>query len=120
MVRDCCTIRDAIKEAIEPCAKLLGYKPSALQYDPLPLCGLPEHSQDKLHPVSRISLEDKQAFCKRIISLTERQLCWFTGKFLLYFTRVLLVNYFCSLGYTKPQLCSLFHSNIIIILLYIY
>ena len=48
MVCDCCTVLDAVKEAIEPCAKLLGYKPSALQCD-IPLCGLPEHSQDKLH-----------------------------------------------------------------------
>ena len=76
---DCCTIRDAVKEAIEPCAKLLGYKSSALQYDLLPLCGLTQHKQDKLHPVLKVIPERKSGFCKSLVNLTERQLCWFAG-----------------------------------------
>ena len=78
MIRDCCTVRDAVKEAIQPCAKLLGYKPSALQYDLLPLCVLPEH-KDKPHPVLNVELKEKSGFCKSLVNLSEKQLCWFAG-----------------------------------------
>ena len=67
MVCDCCIVRDAVKEAIEPCAKLLRYKSSALQYDLLPLCVLTQHRQDKLHPVSKPLLKVKKGFCKKTI-----------------------------------------------------
>ena len=33
-------------------------KPSALQYDLLPLCSLPEHKQEKFHSVSNV--EDRK------------------------------------------------------------
>ena len=75
---DCCIVHDVIKEAIKLCAELLGYKPSALQYDLLPLCSLPEHKQEKFHPVSNV--KDRNAFCEGMINLTEKQLCWFTSK----------------------------------------
>ena len=92
MVRDCCIVRDAVKEAIEPCAKLLGYKSSALQYDLLPLCVLTQHRQNKLHPVLKVLLEDKKGFCKKTFDLHEKQLCWFTGMFAFYFTFYFIVN----------------------------
>ena len=79
MVRDCCTVRDAVKEAIEPCAKLLGYKLFALQYDLLFACCLPEHKDRKLHLVESVNLTAHETKCNRTYPLTEKQLCWFTG-----------------------------------------
>ena len=69
-----------VKEAIEPCAKLLGYKPSALQYDLLFACCLPEHKDRKLHLVESVNI-DTCSVIEHNYPLTERQLCWFTGKF---------------------------------------
>ena len=84
MVCDCCTVRDAVKEAIGPCAKLLGYKPSALQYDLLFACCLPEHKDRKLHLVESVNIDICKAKCNRMYPLNiERQLCWFTGKFVI-------------------------------------
>ena len=90
MVCDCCIVRDAVKEAIEPCAKLLRYKSSALQYDLLPLCVLTQHRQDKLHPVSKPLLKVKKGFCKKLFDLYEKQLCWFTGMFAFILHSILL------------------------------
>ena len=104
--QDCCAVRDAVEEAIGPCAKLLGYKPSALQYDLLFACCLPEHKDRKLHLVESVNIDTCKAKCNRTYPLTERQLQWFTGKFLLYLSGN---KCYITLGYSK--LCSLFHTK---------
>ena len=102
--QDCCTVLNAVKEAIGPCAKLLGYKASALQYDLLFACCLPEHKDRKLHLVESVNIDTCKAKCNRTYPLNiERQFCWFTGKFLLYILQV-VINAILLLGYTK--LCS--------------
>ena len=77
--QDCCKIRDAIREAIEPCAKLLGYKSSALQYDFLFACCLPEHKDKNQHLVVNVNLDTCKAKCSRVYPLKEKELCWFAG-----------------------------------------
>ena len=79
-IHDCHIVCNAIKEAIKPCAGLLGYKPSALQYDLLFPCGLPEHKKRRLHLVANVNCDKSQAKCTRTYPLTEKQLCWFTSK----------------------------------------
>ena len=78
-IDDCYKVLNAIKGAIKPCAELLGYKPSALQYDLLFPCGLPEHTERKLHLV-KVDCDKHQAKCTRTYLLTEKQFCWFTSK----------------------------------------
>ena len=79
-IDDCYKVLNAIKEAIEPCAELLGYKPFALQYDLLFPCGLPEHEKKGQHLVDNVHCDKRQAKCTRTYPLTEKQFCWFTSK----------------------------------------
>ena len=79
-IDDCSKVLNAIKEAIKPCAELLGYKPSALQYDLLFPCGLPEHKKKGKHLVENVICDKRQAKCNITYPLTEKQFCWFTSK----------------------------------------
>jgi hypothetical protein len=78
MIYDCVKVREVIEEAIGPCAEVLSYEESALEYDILPLCTYSEqHKDNKQHPVSEIFLENRIAKCGNPFPLNKRQLCWF-------------------------------------------
>ena len=79
-IDDCSKVLNAIEEAIKPCAGLLRYKPSALQYDLLFPCGLPEHKKKGKHLVENVNRYKHLAKCNITYPLTEKQFCWFTSK----------------------------------------